>query len=64
MAWCELAGRKALFEPSEPHPLRVDGRLLYPMYHPGYAIRGAYPESSYRLDFARLAALAKRLPEQ
>jgi uracil-DNA glycosylase family 4 len=64
IAWRELAGRKVPFEPSEPHPLLIDGRLLYPMFHPGYAIRGAYPESSYRHDFARLAALAKRPPEQ
>jgi uracil-DNA glycosylase family 4 len=64
IAWRELAGRKALFEPSDPHPLLVDGRLLHPLYHPGYAIRGAYPESSYRSDFARLAALAQCVGDQ
>jgi uracil-DNA glycosylase len=62
IAWRELAGRAAPFEPAEPRPLTVNGLRLYPMYHPGYAIRGAYPERSYRRDFARLAALLPVLP--
>jgi hypothetical protein len=44
--------------------LLIDGRLLYPLYHPGYAIRGAYSERSYRSDFARLAALAACVADQ
>ena len=57
MAWRELAGKGAPFEPRNPYPVAVGGLRLYPMYHPGYAIRGAYPERSYRRDFVRLAML-------
>jgi uracil-DNA glycosylase family 4 len=61
IAWRELAGRTAPFEPSEPHPQHVGGRWVYPMYHPGYAIRGAYPEVSYRRDFDDLAQWGRRI---
>jgi len=57
MAWRELAGKGTPFDPRNPHPLAAGGLRLYPMYHPGYAIRGAYPERSYLRDFVRLAAL-------
>jgi DNA polymerase len=58
MAWRELAGRGAPFDPHHPEPFAAGGFRLYPMYHPGYVIRGAYPERSYRRDFLRLAAIA------
>lgn len=58
MAWRELAGKDARFEPRNPEPVAAGGLVLYPMFHPGYTIRGAYPERSYLRDFVRLAALA------
>jgi uracil-DNA glycosylase family 4 len=57
MAWRELARNRIPFDPLNPHPITVGNLRLYPMYHPGYAIRGAYSENSYRRDFGRLAAL-------
>ncbi len=32
------------------------------MYHPGYVIRGAYPERYYRRDFARLRKMLDSQP--
>ena len=57
IAWRELAGRDAPFQPESPSPLMRGGRILYPMYHPGYVIRGALSERSYARQFRRLARL-------
>ena len=59
VAWRELAGRAAPFTPEAPRLATVGGMRLFAMYHPGYVIRGAYPESSYARDFARLADLVR-----
>jgi uracil-DNA glycosylase family 4 len=59
MAWRQLAGRDALFDPARANPRRSDGAILYPMYHPGYVIRGAYDARRYLRDFRRLR---KHLP--
>lgn len=58
MAWRELAGKSAPFDPRNPIPVAARSLVLYPMFHPGYAIRGAYSERLYRGDFVRLASLA------
>ncbi len=55
LAWRELAGRDAPFKPERPAPLMRDGAIIYPMYHPGYVIRGALSERSYARQFRRLA---------
>jgi DNA polymerase len=54
MAWQHLAGREAPFEPLRPKIHFRDGAMLYPMYHPGYVIRGAYDARRYIRDFRRL----------
>jgi uracil-DNA glycosylase family 4 len=59
MAWRELAGRSAPFSPRLGKPLPVNGLLLFPMYHPAFVNRGAYPLRSYARDFARLARLCR-----
>jgi DNA polymerase len=59
IAWWELAGRSAIFAPAQASPLRHEKSLLFPMYHPAYVIRGAYPESSYIRDFRCLARLLR-----
>jgi DNA polymerase len=56
IAWRELAGRRAAFDPPRAATVAVNGMRLYPMYHPGYVIRGAYAIGKYACDFARLAA--------
>lgn len=61
VAWRELAGHKASFTPAAPNPTVGGGMLLLALYHPGYVIRGAYPESAYARDFARLARLTRGL---
>jgi DNA polymerase len=54
MAWRQLAGREAPFSPSRPQ-IRAHGEAaLYPTYHPGYVIRGAYDARRYVRDFRRL----------
>jgi DNA polymerase len=59
MAWLNLAGKQIPFDPTRAKAVPVDGWLLYPMYHPAWVNRGAYPPRSYVRDFARLrAALA------
>ncbi len=63
VAWRELAGRAAPFLPLHPTVLNRDGILLYPMYHPAYIVRGAYPEPAYARDFMRLKRLTHRLAE-
>jgi uracil-DNA glycosylase family 4 len=57
VAWRELAGRDRPFTPGAAKPAIVRKLRLWPMYHPGYVIRGAYPEKSYRRDFARMARI-------
>ena len=59
MAWRELAGRDALFDPRHGPIAAANGFRfqLYAMYHPGYVIRGAYSNRDYARDFRRLAAL-------
>lgn len=54
MAWRQLAGRDAPFDPTRPKFQRRGAALLYPMYHPGYVIRGAYDARRYIRDFRRL----------
>ena len=54
MAWTHLAGKAALFDPARPAAVRTGGWLLYPMYHPAYINRGAYPLRSYTRDFTLL----------
>ncbi len=54
MAWRELAGREVLFDPTRPKIRARSGAMLYPMYHPGYIIRGAYDAPRYLRDFRRL----------
>jgi uracil-DNA glycosylase family 4 len=57
-AWRELAGPDAPFRPRRPAPIsNGDGLLVYPMYHPAYVVRGAYPVRAYAMDFMRLARL-------
>jgi uracil-DNA glycosylase family 4 len=54
MAWRQLAGRDAPFQPTRPTIHRHLGAELYPLYHPGYVIRGAYSARQYTRDFRRL----------
>ncbi|HVB82518.1 MAG TPA: uracil-DNA glycosylase [Candidatus Binataceae bacterium] len=61
MAWREMAGRAAPFRPRRPVALGSGGALLYPMYHPAYVVRGAYPARTYARDFMRLGRLLRRL---
>ena len=55
IAWRELAGRGRPFTPTRPTAIQVNGVVLFPMYHPAYVNRGAYPVRRYRRDFRRLA---------
>jgi uracil-DNA glycosylase len=57
VAWRRLAGSAAPFRPRHCAVLHSGGRLLYPMYHPGYVVRGAYTPAAYARDFRRLARL-------
>ncbi len=59
IAWRELAGHAAAFSPVDASPLRIGNRLLFPMYHPAYVIRGAYTERRYARDFKGLAKLLR-----
>jgi len=58
MAWRELAGHGAIFDPRRGSIAAANGLQLYAMYHPGYVIRGAYSIRGYARDFRRLAAIA------
>jgi uracil-DNA glycosylase len=58
MAWQEPAGRAAPFIPRRGKPAEIEGLLLFPMYHPAFVNRGAYPLRLYRNDFARLSRLS------
>jgi DNA polymerase len=57
MAWRQLAGRDAPFDPTRPKIQQGSEAALYPMYHPGYVIRGAYNVRNYTRDFRRLRRL-------
>jgi uracil-DNA glycosylase len=60
IAWRELAGPGRPFTPTRPKTMQVNGAVLFPMYHPAYVNRGAYPVRRYQRDFRRLAStLAK-----
>jgi uracil-DNA glycosylase family 4 len=63
IVWRELAGRGAEFAPGRPAPHRFGRAMLFPMYHPAYVNRGAYPPASYLRDFRRLARLLSAKPE-
>ena len=54
VAWRELAGGGAPFQPRRAAALDNGGLLLYPMYHPAYIVRGAYAAQDYMWDFMRL----------
>ena len=54
MAWRQLAGGVAPFDPTRPKICERAGAALYPMYHPGYVVRGAYDARRYVRDFRRL----------
>ena len=58
MAWQELAGRAAPFMPMRGKPMEIARMLLFPMYHPAFVNRGAYPIRLYIRDFARLSRLS------
>ena len=58
VAWREMAGREAPFRPRRPAALSSGGVLLYPMYHPAYVVRGAYPAPAYARDFDAAWAVA------
>jgi uracil-DNA glycosylase len=62
IAWHALAGREFPFAPCAPEVTERSGLRLFPMYHPAYVVRGAYPERSYRRDFRRLRASYAKLP--
>lgn len=57
MAWREIAGADEAFDPRRPAVCERAGAIVYPMYHPGYVIRGAYSERRYTRDFKRLRKL-------
>jgi uracil-DNA glycosylase len=54
MAWRQLAGGDAPFDPIRPKIQQRERATLYPMYHPGYVVRGAYDAQRYARDFRRL----------
>jgi uracil-DNA glycosylase len=57
MAWKELAGRATPFKPTSRRAINAGGLVLFPMYHPAFVNRGAYPLQLYRRDFATLRGL-------
>ena len=57
VAWREMAGSEAPFRPRCRVARSNGGVMLYPMYHPAYVVRGAYPVQAYVRDFLRLARL-------
>jgi DNA polymerase len=60
MAWRQLAGSDAPFSPTVSKIRDHRGAALYPMYHPGYVIRGAYDVRRYARDFHRLRRHLKK----
>jgi DNA polymerase len=63
IAWQELAGRTVPFLPRQGLPAESNGMLLFPMYHPAFVNRGAYPVRSYMKDFNRLSRLCRAEPK-
>lgn len=63
LAWRELAGNKAPFEPGRAEPAAINGRPVYPMYHPAFVNRGAVSPLVYERQFARLAEAIAPLAE-
>jgi uracil-DNA glycosylase family 4 len=61
-AWREMAGPKHAFSPAKAVMIVRRGVRIYPMYHPAYVNRGAYPLEAYARDFRRLAALLNAEP--
>ena len=61
MAWRKLAGGDAPFDPTRAKIHERSGATLYPMYHPGYVIRGAYDARRYMRDFRRLRRHLKKI---
>jgi uracil-DNA glycosylase len=61
IAWNELAGRSVPFIPRHGKLVEIEGLLLFPMYHPAFVNRGAYPLRLYTRDFARLSRLCSAL---
>src|SRR5262249_48086745 len=59
--WRELAGKDVRFDPRRARAHALGTSLLYPIYHPGYVVRGAYSERAYARDFARLKHLFRNL---
>jgi uracil-DNA glycosylase family 4 len=55
IAWRELAGRAAPFNPRAAEAIDMGRWRVYPMYHPAYVNRGSYSERAYADDFMRLA---------
>ena len=60
MVWTRLAGKKAPFKPARPATIAMGAATLYPMYHPAYVNRGAYPHRRYLRDFRTLARYLHR----
>ncbi len=60
LAWRYLAGRSVSFNPRRAEPVKIGHLLLFPMYHPAYVNRGAYPRRSYLNDFDRLSGFVRR----
>ncbi|SRR5579885_2788263 len=54
MAWLYIAGKSAPFDPVAPAAVSAGRWKVYPMYHPAYVNRGAYPVENYARDFNRL----------
>ncbi|HLH75561.1 MAG TPA: uracil-DNA glycosylase [Candidatus Binataceae bacterium] len=61
LAWYHVAGARVPFDPACPAPHAHQGWRCYPMYHPGYVIRGAYSRARYREDFLRLRRVLEQL---
>ena len=57
IAWQGIAGRTIPFLPRTGRSTVIDGMLVFPMYHPAFVNRGAYPIRLYKKDFARLSRL-------
>jgi uracil-DNA glycosylase len=61
MAWRQLAGRRAPFDPCHPAIVKDRDAAFFPMYHPGYVIRGAYDSRRYARDFRQLRRVLAKL---
>jgi uracil-DNA glycosylase family 4 len=64
MAWLYLADRITHFDPARPAAVKSGSWLAYPMYHPAYVNRGAYPVAKYAHDFKRLRLAVESLSGQ